>query len=312
MRDMNTQEKNILQFGAGSVELRNDLTDYDRDHIPSIDENFHIDEAHFENLAVCIENDLNALLVGPTGCGKSTAIEFLAGLVDQPVRRVNLHGDFRAADLLGEKVLEPDEETGSDSIVWRDGVLPDAMRRGHWIILDEFDACPASIAMTVQAVLEPGHPLTLAANHGEVVPVHPNFRVFATGNTLGRGDESGLYAGTNMLNEATLDRFIVIDCDYPSEQLETDIIVSKTGLSRSMAALMVESAIIIRRALVEGDVFSTFSTRRLLAWASLTMKFGGDTFAAGKAYKLTVSNKLGTEDREFFAGVVQRVMGVNV
>ena len=312
MSNATNNEKQVLQFGAGSVELRTDLTDYDRDFIPTVDENFHIDEAHFENLAVCVENDLNALLVGPTGCGKSEAIKFLAALVDQPLRRVNLHGDFRAADLIGEKVLEPDPETGSDRIVWRDGILPDAMRRGHWIILDEFDACPASIAMTVQAVLEPGHPLTLAANHGEVVKVHPNFRVFATGNTLGRGDESGLYTGTNMLNEATLDRFIVIECNYLEQELEEAVLMSKAGVSEPQARKFVEVARLVRQGLKDGEVFSTFSTRRLLAWSTLTMKFGGDEFAAAKAFKLTVANKLGSEDREFFSGVVQRVVGVEL
>jgi cobaltochelatase CobS len=312
-------EHNELQIGVARVRVRAELNDYDRRHVPDFDEDYQIDDAMLEALAVCAADDLPALLVGPTGCGKSSGVQLLAALMEQPVRRVNLHGDTRASDLIGEKVLDVDPKSGQATVQWRDGVLPDAMRRGHWLILDEFDATPASIAMVLQAVLEPGHKLVLAANHGEVVDPDPNFRIFATANTLGRGDSSGMYAGTNLMNEATLDRFVVMSCGYPKAKDEAKILTDKCKVDAVTAERMVSVAGLVRSGYDKGEAFCTFSTRRLLAWARLAARFNDtpasksvSSKAVAKAYKLAVHPKLGTEDAQYVGGVVQRVMGITL
>lgn len=302
-----------LEIGVARLKLRKGLDTYDRQFIPSYDEAFVADDHQLQMLALAAKHDLPALLVGPTGCGKSSVVQTLGALLDAPVRRINFHGDVRASDVLGEKTLSVDPSTGQTIVEWRDGPLPDAMRRGHWVILDELDACPASIAMTLQSILETGHMLTLAANHGELIKPHPEFRVFATANTLGRGDSSGLYAGTNMLNEATLDRFVVMNCGYPVEGVESKVLSDKTGISREVATRMVQVANLVRSGVSKNEAFCTFSTRRLLAWALLTRQLVVGKVAAPlaleQAYYIAVQNKLGKEDAEYVGGIVQRTLG---
>lgn len=308
-----TTEVRELQIGVARLTVRGDLTEYDRDFVPPFDDLYHLDDDALETLAICAADDMPALLVGPTGCGKSTLIQMLGALLDQPVRRVNLHGDVRASDLLGEKVLDVDPKSGQTTVQWRDGVVPDAMRRGHWLILDEYDACPSAIAMTLQAVLETGHRLVLAANHGEFVKPHPAFRMFATGNTLGRGDDTGLYTGSNLMNEATLDRFVIMTRGYPVAAAEAQVLVDKCGVEAETARRLVQVATMVRNGCDKGEAFCTFSTRRLLAWAKLTVRYaaGGPPGrgAVARAYRLAVGSKLGKEDAVYVAGVVQRVLG---
>lgn len=299
-----------FKFGPAILAMNDHLDPAEAVHVPDWDDKYHFQEASLENIALCVEQDIPVLLTGPTGCGKSTLVQALAAIVNQPTRRVNLHGDVRSVDFLGQKVIDTDEN-GNSVVVWKDGVLPDAMRKGHWLILDEFDAAPASIAMVLQAVLEPGHTLVLSANHGEVVRPHENFRIFATANTIGRGDDSGLYAGTNVLNEATLDRFVVEACDYPEPVIETRIVMEKAGIEKALAEQLVKAAVLVRKGYDNEECFCTFSTRRLIAWASVAARFTTVTDgkqALSRAYKLTVDSKLGKEDAEYVRGVVGRVL----
>lgn len=299
-----------FKFGPAVLAMNDTVDPQDEVHVPTWDDKYHVQEDSLENIALCVEQDIPVLLTGPTGCGKSTLIMALASILNQPTRRVNLHGDVRSVDFLGQKVIDVDEQ-GNSVVTWRDGVLPDAMRRGHWLILDEFDAAPASIAMVLQSVLEPGHTLVLTSNHGEVVRPHPGFRVFATANTIGRGDDSGLYAGTNVLNEATLDRFVVEACDYPSAAVEAKIVSEKAGMDKELAKELVKVAGYVRAGFGKQECFCTFSTRRLIAWASLIACFATVLpvkEAVARAYRLAVDSKLGPEDAQYVRGVAARVL----
>ena len=308
-----------LQFGAATLESRTGLGENDSALVPDWDEHYQIDEGTIEDLAVCVEEDLPILLVGPTGCGKTAAVRALAALLNQPLQRINLHGDVRSSTFLGEKVLRVDPKSGQTITEWKDGVVPDAARRGHWLLLDEFDACPPSLAFTVQALLENGHVLTLADNHGEVIRPDPRFRIFATANTTGRGDDAGIYNGTAVLNEATLDRFQTFEFGYPDRDKEIEILVEKTGIKASVAGGFVDCARLVRQGFDKSETASTFSTRRLLAWALLARKFVGDSKdesarkrADAHAFKIAVRGKLGKDDRAYVAGIVQRTIGIDV
>lgn len=295
---------NAMAIGAATLVVRDDLTDEDRLYVPQHDGEFDLDMSVLEPLAIAVETDTNALLVGPAGCGKTSLVCELAAILNQPLKRTNMNGEYRVSDFVGEKVLTQDAE-GSTVVTWKDGILTEAARKGWWLLVDELDAAPARIMMRLQSVLEPGHPLILAENNGEVVRIHPNFRLIATANTLGRGDDSGMYAGTNVLNEATLDRFgIVLEVSYLTPAKETAVLVSKTGLPKEVAAKMVEIAGKVRDGLKREECFCTMSTRRLLNWAKMTVKMGGN---ARKAATVTVVNRLGTDDRRYVTGLISHV-----
>lgn len=305
-----------LRYGNVVLPIREDLTERDKLFVPPWDPDIEADEKLETALALGIDMDLPVMVVGPTGCGKSKTLLNMARALNQPLRRVNLFGDIRSADLLGEKSLEPDPETGESVVVWRDGVIPDCKRNGYWLLLDEIDACPASIGFTIQALLEPGHPLLLTGNNGEMVEEdRPGLRIFATANTLGKGDDAGIYAGTNLMNEATLDRFLVEQVDYLPARKEAEVLV-KQGLPLAIAEKVVEAARLVRAGFKKSECTSTLSTRRLVAWVRIAKRMSGASATTlpdlQLAYALAVGNKLPPEDAKFFAGVVQRVLSMSV
>ncbi len=301
--------KGEFVFGVARLAVRRGVEPGDEALIPEHDENWEpgtAEKSALEDLALAMEHDENALLVGPTGCGKSLLVQQLACALEQPLRRVNLHGEVRAADFLGEKIIDVEPASGQAVVKWQDGVLPQAMRRGHWLLLDELDAASAAVLFVLQGVLETGRRLTLMPNAGEVVQAHPQFRIVATANTLGRGDESGLYTGTRVLNEAFLDRFgTVIESRYPNEETECKILVKRSGLEQDVALVLVKAARHVREAFAKDEVSCTFSTRRLVAWAQKTKVYGNARRAAGVA----VLHKLGRDDRGVVEGVIQRYVG---
>jgi cobaltochelatase CobS len=281
--------------------------------VPEWDETMILDPKVEALIALSIDLDTPLLMVGPTGCGKTRTLCNMAAALNTPLRRINLHGDVRMADLLGERSLEVDPETGQAVVCWRDGVVADCKRNGWWLLLDELDACPSNIAFVLQALLEPGHPLTLTGNAGEVVEQEgdgPGFRIFATANTLGRGDSAGIYHGTQALNEAFLDRFFVAAVSYPAPEKERELL-AKIGVIMPTAAKMVEAAGLIRAGFDRGETLVTLSTRRLVAWATVSSRLerAGAKGHTATGFAATIGNKLAAEDRQYVDGVIQRVFG---
>ena len=316
-------------FRFGCAELfpinRDELDDkLDVPHIPEFDEDWVTGEQEkeqWEYLALGISANENVFWTGPTGCGKTAGTEQVAAVLGQPCQRLNMDGEIRKSEFVGKMKVVIDKDTGNSITKWVDGVLTNCMRRGHWLILDELDAAPQTILLVLQRVLESGKKLTLAENDGEVVEAHPRFRIIATANTKGSGDESGMYTGTGVLNQAFLDRFAVtIEANYPQEKYETRILVDKTGLDSDTSRKMVSVANKVRKALKNEECSCTFSTRRLLAWASMALRMGATKNATStdfskavqRSAKITVLSRLETEDKEFVAGLIQRHFGGEV
>lgn len=211
----------------------------------------------------------NVLLTGGTGVGKTTHILQMAARIMQPVLRINFNGETRMSDLIG-KVSVINGET-----VWVDGVLPSAMRKGYWLLLDELDFADPAVLSLLHPVLEDDSQLVLKENGGEIIRPHKNFRVFATANSIGAmQDRAGAYGGTNQMNEAFLDRWQVIFVDNLPEKEEILVVRSKVkGLTNILAKRIVQFANKARNQdFSDGFQFSgdNFSTRKVLAWAKKT------------------------------------------
>lgn len=211
----------------------------------------------------------NVLLTGGTGVGKTTHVTQLANRIGQPVLRINFNGETRMSDLLG-KVQVIAGET-----IWVDGVLPSAMRLGWWLILDELDFADPAVLSLLHPVLEEDSCLVLKENSGDIVRPHPNFRLFATANSIGAmQDRAGAYSGTNQMNDAFLDRWQIIMVDNLPEKEEIKVVKNTVpGLKAKHARSIVKFAAAARSKNSDmGLDFSSdnFSTRKVLAWAKKT------------------------------------------
>lgn len=252
-----------------------------------------------DHVRQAIQAGERTMLVGPTGCGKSQLVMALAKQAGANLMRVSLHGEISAAELVG--MYKINEER---SMVFQPGPLIRAMQTPNtWLLLDEIDAAVPQVLFVLQSVLE-DNPSLFVPELGETITATNGFRIIATANTLGKGDDTGLYAGTNVLNEAFLDRFhCVFDVDYLEPAQEKKVILGRVPtLSPAVAERMIKAANDLRKALKDGTVYSTFSTRRLIAWASKTAQLQDSK----QASVYTVLNRVGPDDRRVFEEVLQR------
>ena len=317
--DATVLSSEVLSFAGVDAHVRDESRwdDYDLNLIPAWDDHFVPDEETLRIIALADQKDRPLILTGPPGSGKSMAFRMYCSLVNQPLRRINGRGDIRERDLVGQRTLEYDEDTGEKVVRWVDGILTDAIRRGHAILLDEFDAFPAHIAMTLQAVLEPGHRLVLTGNGGELVepPDAETFRIFATANTNGSGDMTGLYAGTNVLNNATLDRFLMWNLDYPSEDQEVSIVHEQTGLDMTRVKYLVNTARRTRIGQKAEACDVVITMRQVIAWADLLGTLSdilAPTEAIRTSYMMSIGCRLHEQDANYFADIIKREIGVDV
>ena len=239
----------------------------DGNGVPSIDSNYRF-QPFLSHVIDNINQKENTLLTGGAGVGKTTHVEQLAARCNQPLLRVNLNGETRLSDFIGKLNV-----IGGET-VWVDGILPMAMKKGWWLLLDEVDFADPAILSLLHPVLEENPCLVIKENKGEVIKPHPSFRIFATANSIGAMQErAGSYSGTNTMNEAFMDRWQVVMVPNLPLKEEVQVVKSKVGgLKHRWAKRIVEFAHKVREKSVDGMEFSsdTFSTRRVLSWAKKT------------------------------------------
>lgn len=269
-----------------------------------------------QEISIGIRRNMNILLTGPTGCGKTSIVSALASATKMPLVRFNCDGETRVSNLRG--MMKPTSQEGVLSLVFSPGDMALAMEMGWWVLLDEIDAALPSVLFVLQPVLEEDRRELHLPEMKRTITAHPDFRIFATGNTVGfRASHRARHSGTNPMNAAFIDRFgIVIDCDYPSKDDEiARICANIPELQDSNYGVVVES--IARAAeLIRQDqrVKADFSTRRCIQWARLFYELEQleDPFAEVHSAEMSVVRKLeNPQDAQVVREIIYRVFGYN-
>ena len=245
------------------------------------------------------------MIQGYHGTGKSTHIEQVASRLNWPCVRVNLDSHISRIDLIGKDAIKL--KGGVQVTEFQEGILPWALRNACAIVFDEYDAGRADVMFVIQRVLEADGKLTLL-DQNEVITPHKDFRLFATANTVGLGDTTGLYHGTQQINQGQMDRWsLVATLNYLSHDAEVAIVLAKnphynTDKGRKTVAQMVRLADMTRTAFMNGELSTVMSPRTVIAWAQNAEIFR----SLGYAFRLTFLNKCDELERQTVAEFFQR------
>lgn len=278
--------------------------------VPNIDENYIFDEETTTSILVGFKFNKKVLIQGLHGTGKSSHIEQVASRLNWPCLRINLDGHISRFDLLGKDsiVLKDNKQVTT----FKEGLLPWAIQNPVALVLDEYDAGRPDVMFVIQRILEAEGKLTLL-DQNKVITPHPYFRIFGTCNTLGLGDNTGLYSGTQNLNQGQLDRWNIFSTlNFIEPNVEKKIIEGKIGKNKSKLTNklpnMIRLANLIRQAFSSSDLSVTMSPRTCILWAENFIIFGD----LEKAFKLTFLNKCESNDKKIIIELYQRCFGKEI
>ena len=274
-------------------------------HVPDIDPSYVFDPQTTLAILAGFAHDRRVMVQGYHGTGKSTHIEQVAARLNWPMVRVNLDSHVSRIDLVGKDAIVLRD--GKQITEFREGILPWALQRPVALVFDEYDAGRPDVMFVIQRVLEAGGKLTLL-DQNRVIRSNPAFRLFATTNTIGLGDTTGMYHGTQQINQAQMDRWsIVTTLNYLDHDVETNIVAAKVpGADRATLASMVRVADMTRNAFMNGDISTVMSPRTVITWAQNAQIFGGDL---ALSFRMTFLNKCDELERPTVAEFFQRAFG---
>ncbi len=278
-------------------------------HVPDIDESYRFDPQTTLAIVAGLAFDRRVMIQGYHGTGKSTHIEQVCARLNWPMVRVNLDSHVSRIDLVGKDAIVLKD--GKQITEFREGILPWCLQRPMALVFDEYDAGRPDVMFVIQRVLESGSKLTLL-DQNRVIRANPYFRLFSTTNTIGLGDTTGLYHGTQQINQAQMDRWsIVTTLNYLDHDAEAEIVLAKnpayaTAEGRRTLAAMVRVADMTRNAFMNGDISTVMSPRTVITWAQNAEIFGGDL---ALAFRLTFLNKCDELERPTVAEFYQRAFG---
>ena len=275
------------------------------EHVPEIDPDYLFNRETTLAILAGFAHNRRVMVQGYHGTGKSTHIEQVAARLNWPCVRVNLDSHISRIDLVGKDAIVVRE--GLQVTEFRDGILPWAYQHNVALVFDEYDAGRPDVMFVIQRVLESSGRLTLL-DQSRVIRPHPAFRLFATANTIGLGDTSGLYHGTQQINQAQMDRWsIVTTLNYLPHDKEVEIVLAKAHhyrneQGRDIVDRMVRLAGMTRAAFINGDLSTVMSPRTVITWAE-----NADIFKdVGMALRLTFLNKCDELERPIVAEFYQR------
>ncbi|MGO9945036.1 MAG: cobaltochelatase subunit CobS, partial [Rhodoblastus sp.] len=276
------------------------------EHVPDLDPDYLFDRTTTLAILAGFAFNRRVMITGYHGTGKSTHVEQIAARLNWPCVRVNLDSHISRIDLVGKDAIVLRD--GKQVTEFRDGILPWALQNNVALCFDEYDAGRPDVMFVIQRVLEVSGRLTLL-DQNRVISPHPAFRLFATANTIGLGDTSGLYHGTQQINQGQMDRWsIVTTLNYLPHDKEVDIVAAKVKFFQKTKegvdtiGKMVRVADLTRNAFMNGDLSTVMSPRTVITWAENAEIFGD----IGFAFRLTFLNKCDELERPLVAEFYQR------
>ena len=277
------------------------------DFVPEIDNNYKFDRDTTLAILSGFAFNKRVLIQGYHGTGKSTHIEQIAARLNWPCVRINLDSHISRLDLVGKDAIVL--EGGKQVTVFREGVLPWALQNPVALVFDEYDAGRPDVMFVIQRILETSGKLTLLDNNKIITP-HQNFRLFATANTVGLGDTSGLYHGTQQINQGQMDRWSIVSAlNYLPNKIEEKIILSKVpnfkGKNEKLIEQMVSLAELTRNGFMGGDLSTVMSPRTVITWAE-NFNIISDI---DLAFKMTFLNKCDDVEKPIVSEYYQRCFG---
>ncbi len=273
-------------------------------YVPDLDETYQFDPQTTRAILAGFKHNRRVMVQGYHGTGKSTHIEQVAARLNWPLVRINLDSHVSRIDLVGKDAIVLKD--GKQITEFREGILPWALQRPIALVFDEYDAGRPDVMFVIQRILEASGQLTLL-DQNRVMKPNPWFRLFATTNTVGLGDTTGLYHGTQQLNQGQMDRWsIVTTLNYLEHDVETEIVSAKApDMDKEVLSRMVHVADMTRTAFINGDISTVMSPRTVITWAENAAIFGD----IGTAFRLTFVNKCDELERPLVAEYYQRAFG---
>ena len=275
------------------------------DYVPDIDEAYHFNPEVTLAILAGFTHNRRVMLQGLHGTGKSTHIEQIAARLNWPCMRVNLDGHISRLDLVGKDTIVIREDRQVTE--FQEGIVPWSLQRPIALVFDEYDAGRADVMFVIQRLLERDGKFTLLDQNRVLTP-HPYFRLFATANTVGLGNSSGLYHGTQLLNHGQIDRWnIVATLNYLSTEEEMAIVQSRApefsqGKNAKLLKSMVALASLTREGFVVGDLSTLMSPRTVISWAENYLIFEDHVLA----FRLSFLNKCEEDEHPIIAEYFQR------
>lgn len=293
-----------LDFDVFAFENQDDL-------VPQIDENYVFNPDLTKVILSSIFNNQKMLIQGMHGTGKSTHIEQVAARLNWGVVRINFDSQITRSDLVGRDIITI--RNGKQITEFKEGVIPYSVKRPIILILDEYDAIRTDVSFVIQRLLEQEGKFNLLEEN-QVLEPHPSFRLFATSNTLGMGDDYGIYHGTNLINQGQMDRWnLVYSLKYLENDAEEQILLKKSPIlaqkiNEGVAKSMILLANLTRQSFKNGDLSNLITLRTLIHWAQNYEIFGD----IKESFQLTFFNKIIEDEKPILVEFFQRVFGEEI
>ena len=279
------------------------------EHVPEFDEDYLFNKETTLAILAGFAHNRRVMITGYHGTGKSTHIEQVAARLNWPCIRINLDSHISRIDLIGKDAIVLKD--GKQITEFKEGILPWSYQHNVALVFDEYDAGRPDVMFVIQRILESSGKLTLL-DQSRVIRPHAAFRLFATANTVGLGDTTGLYHGTQQINQAQMDRWSIVSAlNYLPHAQEVGVVLSKnksynTEKGKKTIGNMVRVADLTRNSFMQGDLSTVMSPRTVITWAQNADIFGGDI---GFAFRLTFLNKCDELERAIVAEFYQRCFG---